>query len=124
MQQQGERREAQRLPIELEVHYRLLSKRAKTVSGVGNTINISSSGALFTSNGLPPNGAEMEASIHWPVRLDNTHPLKLITRGRVVRVDELGRVAMRIEHYKFHTRSLSTSQGRHPEDQGNVNRPS
>jgi hypothetical protein len=42
----------------------------------------------------------LELSISWPVRLEDKHPLKLVARGRVVRL-EPGCAAMRIEEYEF-----------------------
>jgi hypothetical protein len=40
---------AHRFPIELDVRYKTLSQRAERVEGIGKTLNISSSGVLFTS---------------------------------------------------------------------------
>src|SRR5947209_5687989 len=48
-EQQSDRRHSDRFPIEREVRYRVLSKRSGEESGDGKTINISSSGVLFTS---------------------------------------------------------------------------
>src|SRR5580704_13015680 len=45
---QDDRRHSDRFPIEREVRYRVLNKRSSEEIGDGKTINISSSGVLFT----------------------------------------------------------------------------
>ncbi len=101
---QADRRHSDRFPIEREVRYRVLSKRSGEESGDGKTINISSSGVLFTSEHILLPGRRMELSISWPAQLDNKCPLKLVARGRVVRFDH-GRVAIEIQQYEFRTQS-------------------
>ena len=49
---QADRRQSDRFPIEREVRYRVLNKRSGEESGEGKTINISSSGVLFSSDHL------------------------------------------------------------------------
>lgn len=99
---QSERRQSDRFPIEREVRYRVLSKRSAEESGDGRTINISSSGVLFTSEHILLPGRRMELSISWPAQLDNKCPLKLVARGRVVRFEQ-GRAAIEIQQYEFRT---------------------
>ncbi len=83
--QQTDRRQSDRFPIEREVRYRVLNKRSGEESGDGKTINISSCGVLFTSEHVLLPGKRMELSISWPAQLDNKCALKLVARGRVVR---------------------------------------
>ena len=71
-------------------------------SFTGELLNISSSGALFTTNhGLAP-AEEVELVIGWPVRLQESVPLNLVVEGRVVRLDD-GKAAVRIERHEFRT---------------------
>jgi len=98
----SDRRHSDRFPIEREVRYRVLSKRTAEESGDGKTINISSSGVLFTSSHVLLPGRRMELSISWPAQLDNKTALKLVARGRVVRFEQ-GRAALEIEQYEFRT---------------------
>lgn len=101
-----ERRHNDRFPIEREVRYRVLSKRAGEESGDGKTINISSSGVLFTSDHVLLPGRRLELSISWPAQLDGKCPLKLVARGRVVRFEE-GRAAIEIQQYEFRTQAAN-----------------
>lgn len=97
-----ERRSARRFPIELDLLYRATGKRDRRFSGSGKTTNISSTGILFrTEQDLEPD-INIEASIAWPVRLQQNVPLKLRVRGRVVRT-EPGAAVLTIQQYAFHT---------------------
>ncbi|MBZ5603009.1 MAG: PilZ domain-containing protein [Acidobacteriia bacterium] len=100
----ADRRHSDRFPIEREVRYRVLSKRSGEESGEGRTINISSSGVLFTSEHILLPGRRMELSISWPAQLDNKCALQLVARGRVVRFEQ-GRAAIEIQQYEFRTQS-------------------
>lgn len=101
---QSERRHSDRFPIEREVRYRVLNKRSAEEAGDGRTINISSSGVLFTSDHTLLPGRRLELSISWPAQLDNRCALQLVARGRVVRF-EPGRAAIEIQQYEFKTQS-------------------
>src|SRR6266478_526543 len=104
----ADRRHSDRFPIEREVRYRVLSKRNGEESGDGKTINISSSGILFTSEHILLPGRRMELSISWPAQLNNKCALKLVARGRVVRFEH-GRAAIEIQQYEFRTLSSSAA---------------
>jgi hypothetical protein len=99
----ADRRHSDRFPIEREVKYRVLSKRAEE-AGDGKTVNISSSGVLFTSEHVLLPGRRLEVSISWPAQLNSQCALKLVARGRVVRFEE-GCAAMEIQQYEFRTQS-------------------
>lgn len=98
----GERRSSSRFPIEREVRYKVLSKRSGNESGSGKTLNISSSGILFTTEHTLIPGKRIEMAISWPAQLDNRCALKLVARGRIVR-SEAGRAAVEIQQYEFRT---------------------
>ena len=99
-----ERRASDRFPIEREVRYRLLGKRGNPEEGTGKTINISSSGVLFTTEKDLVPGKRLELSISWPAQLDNKCNLKLVAQGRVARMEQ-GRAAIEILQYEFRTQS-------------------
>lgn len=99
-----DRRSTDRFPIEREVRYRVLSKRNGEETGEGKTINISSTGVLFTTEHLLLPGRRLELAISWPAQLNNKCALKLVARGRVVRFEQ-GRAAMEIQQYEFRTQS-------------------
>jgi hypothetical protein len=101
---QADRRHSDRFPIEREVRYKVLNKRSGEESGDGKTINISSSGVLFTSEHILLPGRRLELSISWPAQLNNRCALKLVARGRVVRFED-GRAAIEIQQYEFRTQS-------------------
>ena len=101
-QEQTDRRHSDRFPIEREVRYKLLNKRTGEESGDGKTVNISSTGILFTSQHVLLPGRRLEVSINWPVQLNNKCALKLVARGRVVRFEE-GLAAIEILQYEFRT---------------------
>ncbi|MEO8098351.1 MAG: PilZ domain-containing protein [Acidobacteriota bacterium] len=98
----NDRRHADRFPIEREVRYRVLNKRGGDEAGDGKTLNISSAGILFTTEGMVLPGRRLEVSINWPAQLNNKCALKLVARGRVVRFED-GRAAMEIQQYEFRT---------------------
>lgn len=97
-----DRRAADRFPIEREVRYRVLGRRGSEQVGVGKTLNMSSSGVLFTTESLLLPGRKLEIAISWPAQLDNKCPLKFVARGRVVR-SEPGVAAIEIQQYEFRT---------------------
>ena len=93
-----------KFPIEREIKYKVLSKRSADEAGSGKTLNMSSSGVLFTSEHLLIPGKRIEVSISWPAQLNNKTNLKLVARGRVVRCED-GRAALEIQQYEFRTQS-------------------
>jgi hypothetical protein len=67
------------------------------------TLNISSKGLLFTTTEIFQPGQIVEASIDWPMRLDDCVHLKLVVEGAIVRKAD-DHAAMRIDKYEFRTR--------------------
>lgn len=105
-----ERRASTRLSIEREVHCRILNKKDGDVETTGKTLNISSSGILFTTDQKLAPGRRLELAISWPAQLDNRCALKLVARGRVVRF-EGDRVAFEIMQHEFRTKSAGRGIG-------------
>jgi hypothetical protein len=99
-----ERRRSSRFPIEREVRYKTLNQRAEILAGNGRTLNISSSGVLFTSDHDLPVGTRLEVSISWPAQLNEKCLLNLVARGRVIRHTK-GQLALQIQQYEFRTQS-------------------
>ena len=99
-----ERRRSSRFPIEREVRYKTLNQRAEILAGSGKTLNISSSGVLFTSDHDLPVGTRLEVSISWPAQLNEKCLLNLVARGRVTRHTK-GQLALQIQQYEFRTQS-------------------
>jgi c-di-GMP-binding flagellar brake protein YcgR len=104
-----ERRRASRFPIEREVRYKTLNQRTETQTGAGKTVNISSSGVLFTSDHDLPVGTRLEVSISWPAQLNEKCLLNLVARGRVTRHVK-GQLALQIQQYEFRTQSFSSAR--------------
>ena len=99
-----ERRSSRRFRIELEVRYKTLSQRAELIESKGKTLNISSSGVLFTCDCDLPVGTALEISIDWPARLDDGCFLNLVGRGRVTRQAK-GQLALQFRQHEFRTQS-------------------
>jgi hypothetical protein len=91
------------MPIEQDVHYRVLNKKDGDQEARGKTLNMSSSGVLFTTEHILLPGRRVELSINWPAQLDQKCGLKLVARGRVVRFEN-GTVAIEIMQHEFRTR--------------------
>jgi PilZ domain-containing protein len=105
----GERRTSGRFPIQQEVRYTTLEGRNRSEAGIGQTLNMSSGGVLFTTADPLHVGKRLELSVNWPARLDGTCRLKLVALGRVVRTDGR-RAAINIEQYEFRTQGAKTFQ--------------
>jgi c-di-GMP-binding flagellar brake protein YcgR len=99
-----ERRQSERFPIERQLRYRILSKRTPAETGEGETIDISSCGICFKSKSALTLGVRVEMCVNWPVRLNEKCALKLVVRGRVVRITE-DRAAVEVQQHEFRTHS-------------------
>ena len=106
----NDRRASDRFPIEREVRYKILSKKHGEEVGNGMTVNMSSNGVLFTTDGFLIPGRRVELAISWPAQLNRTVPLKLVARGRVVR-SESGMAAVEIQQYEFRTQGHAAQTG-------------
>lgn len=99
-----DRRGSDRFSIERDVRYKVLNKKSGDESGSGRTVNMSSTGVLFTTEQMLLPGRRVEVSISWPAQLNNKCALRLVARGRVVRFDD-GKAAMEIQQYEFKTQA-------------------
>jgi hypothetical protein len=106
-----ERRRSSRFPIEREIRYKTFIQRAEMLQGTGKTLNISSSGVLFTADHDLPVGTRLEVSISWPAQLNEKCLLNLVARGRVTR-QESGSLALQIQQYEFRTQSIGATQNK------------
>ncbi|MGA2588644.1 MAG: PilZ domain-containing protein [Bryobacteraceae bacterium] len=93
----SDRRRAIRFPINIPVHF-----RSGKEHGWGEILNISSSGALFTTSRTLAVAAPVELHIGWPVLLNEKVHLNLIARGRIVRT-EPGKAALKFARNEFRT---------------------
>ena len=101
-----ERRSSNRFPFRQELRYQVGADKSERV---GQTIDMSSSGILFSAQEEVQPGRKIQVSVCWPARLDGTCPLQLVAVGWVVRSE--GRVtALRIGRYEFHTRGASLTK--------------
>ena len=75
-------------------------------AGSGQTLNISSSGVWFTTDGILTAGFPLELSLSWPALLNDVCPMKLMIYGCVVRSDHDG-AALAIERYEFRTQGTT-----------------
>ncbi len=103
---ESNRRDSDRFPMERELHYKVLDRRGSNEAGIGKTIDMSSNGVRFTTDGHVLGGKLLEVSISWPAQLNHAVPLKFVTRGRVVR-SERGTAAIQIQHSEFRTQRRS-----------------
>jgi hypothetical protein len=99
----NERRVKSRYPIALKVRYQTMEPTG-LVSGVGQTINLSSNGMHVACNSNIPEGTRIKTYVEWPTLLNGTTPLQLITIGTVVRRTTLG-ISIAFESYQFRTMS-------------------
>src|ERR1039457_5088056 len=100
--QDVDRRTKRRFNNEQGLRYKLLYGSRVAEVGSGRTVNISSGGVWFTTEGVLSAGLPVELSMNWPARLNDVCPLKLMIYGCVVRSDRDG-AALAIERYEFRT---------------------
>lgn len=98
----SERRVKSRYPLELNVRYQTMGAAGGPISGVGQTVNMSSGGMFLACGGNIPEGTRLKAFVEWPSLLNGTTPLQLIMVGTVVRSTPLG-VSIALESYQFKT---------------------
>lgn len=97
----SERRRASRFPLSQSVRYRsMLSERdGNAVTGEGVSVNVSSTGVLFTTSEPLKPGTRLELDLDWPAAA-RSRPIQLVMRGTVVWCSE-GQAALRIHHHHF-----------------------
>ena len=91
-------------PLQLDLHYRLVSTGTRApVWGSGRTITFGSHEIVFAGDESLPGNASVQLSVCWPVLLDNRIRLQLVIEGRVTRV-EGATFTVRIGKYHYRTR--------------------
>ena len=96
---EGERRAKIRFPF---VHGVRFFAYQSSLSASGQTVNLSSSGALVASQRQMSVGERIELFVDWLVRRNGTTPLQLVALGNVVRADA-GVFALSLKRYEFRT---------------------
>ncbi len=97
-----DRRTSGRFPIVRDVRYKIVRSKGTSEAGEGKTVDISSTGVLFTAETPLPLGKQLELSISWPAQLRGKCSLKLVARGRIVRCQGTA-VAIEIDAHEFRT---------------------
>jgi c-di-GMP-binding flagellar brake protein YcgR len=103
-----ERRAYRRYPVSINIEYRIISAEPNTRVYDGRTVNISSGGLLLESQTAVEVGAEVEACIALPGRLDNTLAIFLKIKGKSIRCHER-HCAIVLDHLAFEIRTISES---------------
>jgi hypothetical protein len=98
----GDRRTKKRFELCREIRYQLWNGRHNIGSGSGWTLDLSSKGVAFTTDGYIQPGASIEISVSWPVLLNGDCAMRLVACGYVVR-SALGMAACRISQFEFRT---------------------
>jgi hypothetical protein len=96
-----EHRGAYRYELSLELTYEIYNKnRRSSQTGRGQTSDISNRSLRFTPRAPLPDHSEIELSIDWPAKVDESLPLSLSVVGTVVRRGPRGVVVL-IRRYAF-----------------------
>jgi len=99
-----DRRNKMRFPLQRELRYKLLEDDRVVESGMGETVDMASSGVAFQIDHALRVGAYVELSISWPVLLDDSCAMRLIVFGRIVR-SAGKRSACCVDKYEFRTQA-------------------
>jgi hypothetical protein len=97
-----DRRGSDRASMKREVWYKILRNNNEEEIGKGTTVNMSSSGVLFSPGQMIDVGSCLELRISWPAPLNANMALKLVVQGTVVRYHD-GGAAIEIQHCEFCT---------------------
>jgi RNase P/RNase MRP subunit p29 len=92
--------------MDRDVKFRIINRKNGEEAGLGKTIDMSSNGVLIETENTVLPGRRVEIAISWPAQLNGACPLKLVARGRIVRVDG-ARAAVEIQQYEFRTQGKS-----------------
>jgi len=99
-----ERRATVRFPLSLAVRYSVTQHRERVETGLGQLIDLSSSGFRFAAQRPLAPGMKVDVAIDWPVLLDGATQLQLTATGTVV-WSRGSETAVRIHRHDFRTRS-------------------
>jgi hypothetical protein len=78
-----ERRANRRYDLEFDIRYAVKSGKRVVSTGAGKSLNLSSSGLLFTADTMLEAGSRMIAAVRWPATPGRDVPLVLVVSGRV-----------------------------------------
>jgi hypothetical protein len=78
-------RSNRRYPVDAVVEYAVVLPNRKVITGVGETVNLSSGGVLFQSEVPLPSGVAIELAIAWPARLESLAGMNLYVTGTTLR---------------------------------------
>ena len=109
VQQLPDRRSNYRYPVNAALQYKTEPGHRASRGSVGSTVNMSSSGVLFQSAKPLPDGIQIELSIAWPTKLNNTVSLNLHVKGITVRTQG-GYTAVQISKSEFRTRATPSAK--------------
>ena len=106
------KRIAKRFPVSWAVDYRTIeAEPGQEIRGTGETIDISTTGVLFTANHELPLGHFVELSITWPILRYRSVPVTLTVIGQVVRT-ETGAAAVAVRRREFLADPLLSQRAR------------
>ena len=91
-------------PLQLELRYKALNSKPPT-SGIGKTLEISSTKIVFTADAPIEMGAKVVLSIAWPALLNNRVALQLVIEGQLTGGDGPTLTATITKHH-FRTRAV------------------
>jgi len=95
-----DRRSKRRFSLRMGIWYRPAGLSLPVIWTAGESLNVSSTGMLFSGPDTVLPGQKIEALIDWPARLNNRADLWLALEGVIVRsADEM--TAMRVNRYEF-----------------------
>ncbi len=104
-----DRRSKRRFPLRMGMWFRPAGLHIPALWTAGESLNLSSTGLLFSSADAVSPGQQIEALIDWPARLNNRVDLRLALEGTIVRsTDE--KTAMRVDRYEFRLRGTPQPQ--------------
>ena len=98
-----DRRAHARFSLSLPLHYTVLPRRRRLKTGEGRTVDVSSSGVHFVSDGSLKPGDRLEVALDWPLMLHGEVSQRLIVLGTVVwaQGDHIG---VQFQRHQFKTR--------------------
>jgi hypothetical protein len=89
-------------PIVLPLKYKVISPKAKAISGTGSTVLLSSTDIIFQADQPLGSGVRCEISIAWPVLLESRIRLQLVLQSLIAR-SECQFVVGTVSKYEFRT---------------------
>jgi hypothetical protein len=120
-----DRRRKRRFAMQRELRFKILESDRVTMTGSGQTIDVSSGGVAFEAttrlrSSVSP-GTVLELSISWPVLLHESCLIRLVVFGRVVRTRQKVLVCS-VDRYEFRTQARESSPPSTPTIEGSFRR--